>query len=61
MIKLHTANRQNKKSALPHKNLNRIPTVVINKNPENQHNFQRVKHHAINDRNIHHEELRLGK
>ena len=33
---------------------------MINKRPENQQNFQRVKHHAINDRNIRHEESRLG-
>ena len=33
---------------------------MINKKPENRHNFQRVKHHAINDRNIRHEESRLG-
>ena len=32
---------------------------MINKRPESQHNFQRVKHHAINDRNIRHEESRL--
>ena len=32
---------------------------MINKRPENQHNFQRVKHHTINDRNIRHEESRL--
>ena len=59
---LHTANCQNKKSALspPKKNLNRRPPVVINKKPENQHNFQRVKHHAVNDGNIRHEESRLG-
>ena len=49
---LHTANRQNKKPMLPHKYLNRRPPVVINKKPENQHNFQRVKHYAINDHNI---------
>ena len=35
--------------------------VVINKKPENQHNFQRFKHHAVNDRNIRHEGSRLGK
>ena len=34
--------------------------MVINERPENQHNFQRVKHHAVNDRNIRHEESRLG-
>ena len=33
---------------------------MINKKPENQHNFQRVKHHAITDRNIRREESRLG-
>ena len=41
------------------KNLKRRLPVVINKKPENQHNFQRVKQHAVNDRNIHHEESRL--
>ena len=56
---LHTANCQKKKSALPHKNLSRRPPAVINKKPENQHNFQRVKHFAINDSNICHEEFRL--
>ena len=56
---LRTANRQNKKSAPSPKNLKRRPPVVISKKPENQHNFQRVKHHAVNDRNIHHEEPRL--
>ena len=56
---LHIANRQYKKSALPPKNLNRRPSVVINKNTENQHNFQKVKHHAVNDRNIRYEESRL--
>ena len=35
----------------PPQNLNRRPPVVNNKKPENQDNFQRVKH-AINDRNI---------
>ena len=44
----------------PQKNLNRRPRVVINKKPENQHNFQRVKHHAVNDRNIRHKDSRLG-
>ena len=44
----------------PKKNLNRRLPAVINKKPENQHNFQRVKHHAVNDRNIRHEEPRLG-
>ena len=57
---LHTANRQNKKSALPHKNLNKRPPVVINKKPGNQYNFQRVKHHAINNRNIRPEKSHLG-
>ena len=52
---LRKANRPNKKSALTHKKLNRRPPVEINKKPENQHNFQRVKHHAINDRNIRHD------
>ena len=33
---------------------------MINKKPEHQHNFQRVKHDAIDDRNIGHEESRLG-
>ena len=56
---LHTANRQNKKSASSPKNLKRRLPAVISKKPENQHNFQRVKHHAINDRNTHHEESRL--
>ena len=41
------------------KNLKRRSPVVINKKPENQRNFQRVEHHAVNDRNIHHEESRL--
>ena len=49
---LHTANRQNKRSALRPKNLNRRPPVVININPENQHNFQKVKHHAVHDDNF---------
>ena len=57
---LHTANRQNKKPALTRKNLNRKPPVIINKKPENQHNFKRVKHHAVNDRNIRHKESCLG-
>ena len=35
----------------PPTNLNRRPPVVNNKKPENQDNFQRVKH-AINDGNI---------
>ena len=56
---LQAANRQNKKSASSPKNLKRRPPVLINKKPENQHNFQRVEHHAVNDRNIHHEESRL--
>ena len=55
---LHTANRQNKKSASSPKNLKRRTFVVINKKPQNQH-FQRLKHHAANDRSIHHEESRL--
>ena len=33
---------------------------MIDKKPENQYNFQGVKHHAINNRNIRPEELRLG-
>ena len=41
------------------KTLKRTPHVGINKKPKNQHNFQRVKHHAVNDRNVHHEESRL--
>ena len=41
------------------KNLKRRLPVVINKKPENQHNFQRVKQHAVNDGNIHHEESHL--
>ena len=41
------------------KNLKRRPHVGINKKPKNQHNFQKVKHHAVNDRNVHHEESRL--
>ena len=56
---LHTANCQNKKSESFPKNLKRRPPVVINKKTENQHNFQRVKHHAVNDRNIYHEESHL--
>ena len=56
---LHTADRPNKKSASSPKNLKRRPPTVINKKPENHHDFQRVKHHAANDRNIHHEESRL--
>ena len=56
---LYTANRQNKKSASSPKNLKRRPPVVINKKPENQHNFQRVNHHVVNDCNIDHEESRL--
>ena len=32
---------------------------MIKKKPENQYDFQRVKHHAINERNIRHEESRL--
>ena len=32
---------------------------MINKKLENQHNFQRVKYHAINDLNIRHKESRL--
>ena len=50
---LHTANRQNKKYASPPQNLKRRPA---RKKPENQLNFQRVKQHAVNDRNIRHEE-----
>ena len=57
---LHTANPQNKKSALRSKSLNRRPPVLINKKPENRQNFQRVKHHAFSGRNIRHEESRLG-
>ena len=56
---LHAANRPNKKSASSPKNLKRRPPTVINKKPENHDDFQRVKHHAANDRNIHHEESRL--
>ena len=48
-----------KKSASSPKILKRRPPVVINKKPENQHNFQRVNHHAVNDRNIDHEESRF--
>ena len=44
----------------PPKNLNSRRPVVINKKPENQHNFQRVKHHAVNDRNIRHKKSCLG-
>ena len=43
------------------KNLKRRPHVGINKKSKNQHNFQRVKHHAVNDRNVHHEESRNRK
>ena len=56
---LHTANCQNKKSASSPKNLKRRTFVVINKKEQNQRNFQRLKHHAVNDRSIHHEESRL--
>ena len=56
---LHTTNCQNKIFPLPPKNLKTRPPVVINKKPENQNNFQRVKYHAVNDRNIHHEESLL--
>ena len=56
---LDTVNCQNKKSDSFPKNLKRRPPVVINKKPENQHNFQRVKHHAVNDRNIYHKESHL--
>ena len=61
MVRLvnYTANFQNKKSASSPKNVKRRPPVVINKKPENQHNFQRVNHLAVNDRNIDHKELRL--
>ena len=32
---------------------------MIKKKPENQYDFQSVKHHAINERNIRHEQSRL--
>ena len=61
MVRLvnYTANFQNKKSASSPKNVKRRPPVVINKKPENQHNFQRVNHQAVNDLNIDYEEQRL--
>ena len=55
---LHTSDCQNKKSVSSPKNLKRRPPVVINKKPENQHNFQRINHHALNDPTIHHEQSR---
>ena len=50
--------KKKKIRVIPQKSKKETP-VVINKKPENQHNFQRVNHHAVKDRNIDHEESRL--